>query len=551
MSTFVHLHDREGFLNFSPCNRNRYKDIPSIFELTVNPSNHSIFDSGFADRGWINYKDPSLKNIMKGKVAVITEKEFEKFFIIIPKEKIFEFAAKSIENPDDSLKEKKSNVVLILKDREGYLNHNPLNRDCFSDIPDLIELNVDLNEFQKKPCLTKCDLIDSSWVNWRGVDLKNITIANSTELQRFFEVSDNSKQEDEVKAVLILKDRQGFLDHQGQRDYQYLYNIPTRLELITEYNGVSICVGDIKNNASFMKNYASTDVVISQYEVRRFFAVIFNQEKEKMIEPKAPNTVLILKDREGFLNSYEQNKLHFSEIPLRIELNNPIQSKTVRLKDLKDDWVKHPKYDGEFVVITEFEFEQFFEIETTKSVLILKDREGFLNNHHLNHKYSQNIPERIELNVPITEIKLGVLNRMIINHWYDRKLNIIPITSEDLKFFTDINGSDIVSFDGVEKKNKLNNTVDLRPVFDAAKKVKRRSKESVALHLGAEVGEINECLIQPERGGNLVEESVDAIICSLDLIWLELQSTHGTVEIADIVQKKIDEKCKKWIATKS
>ncbi|QDH49195.1 hypothetical protein PHYNN_73 [Pantoea phage Phynn] len=91
--------------------------------------------------------------------------------------------------------------------------------------------------------------------------------------------------------------------------------------------------------------------------------------------------------------------------------------------------------------------------------------------------------------------------------------------------------------------------LDLKKFYQVAALVKPRSKEQVALHLAAEAGEIAECLIQPERNGNLVEESVDAILCALDLVYLELGKTHGEKEITEILNKNIAEKLDKWYRT--
>ena len=85
--------------------------------------------------------------------------------------------------------------------------------------------------------------------------------------------------------------------------------------------------------------------------------------------------------------------------------------------------------------------------------------------------------------------------------------------------------------------------------FEIAHKVKKRTKSDVVHHLSAEVGEISECLIQPQRGGNIVEESIDAIVCALDVIYLELGTTHGRYEIAKIINEMLAEKLDKWYRT--
>lgn len=94
-----------------------------------------------------------------------------------------------------------------------------------------------------------------------------------------------------------------------------------------------------------------------------------------------------------------------------------------------------------------------------------------------------------------------------------------------------------------------NTSVVLDKFFKVAHQVKKRTKSDVVHHLAAEVGEISECLIQPQRGGNIVEESVDAIVCALDVINLELGTTHGTAEIAQVINKILDKKLDKWYDT--
>lgn len=94
-----------------------------------------------------------------------------------------------------------------------------------------------------------------------------------------------------------------------------------------------------------------------------------------------------------------------------------------------------------------------------------------------------------------------------------------------------------------------NTSVVLDKFFKVAHRVKKRTKSDVVHHLAAEVGEISECLIQPQRGGNIVEESVDAIVCALDVINLELGTTHGTAEIAQVINKILDKKLDKWYDT--
>lgn len=92
-------------------------------------------------------------------------------------------------------------------------------------------------------------------------------------------------------------------------------------------------------------------------------------------------------------------------------------------------------------------------------------------------------------------------------------------------------------------------TIVLDKFFEIAHKVKKRTKSDVVHHLSAEVGEISECLIQPQRGGNIVEESIDAIVCALDVIYLELGTTHGRYEIAKIINDTLAEKLDKWYRT--
>lgn len=91
--------------------------------------------------------------------------------------------------------------------------------------------------------------------------------------------------------------------------------------------------------------------------------------------------------------------------------------------------------------------------------------------------------------------------------------------------------------------------IDLTKFYQVASTVKPHSKESVVLHMSAEVGEVAECLVQPQRNGDIVEESVDVILCALDVIYLELGQTHGTEEITAIINKKMDAKSEKWLNT--
>lgn len=92
-------------------------------------------------------------------------------------------------------------------------------------------------------------------------------------------------------------------------------------------------------------------------------------------------------------------------------------------------------------------------------------------------------------------------------------------------------------------------TVLLSEFFRVAHRVQKRTVSDVVHHLSAEVGEISECLVQPHRNGNIVEESVDAIICALDVIYLSLRQTHGTSEIAEVINKLMDTKLAKWYDT--
>ena len=91
--------------------------------------------------------------------------------------------------------------------------------------------------------------------------------------------------------------------------------------------------------------------------------------------------------------------------------------------------------------------------------------------------------------------------------------------------------------------------INMHGFYPAAHKVKQRSISDVVHHLSSEVGEIAECLVQPQRGGNIVEESVDAILCALDIIYLELRATHGTSEITDKINEVMAVKLAKWYET--
>lgn len=100
-----------------------------------------------------------------------------------------------------------------------------------------------------------------------------------------------------------------------------------------------------------------------------------------------------------------------------------------------------------------------------------------------------------------------------------------------------------------EEVPRENSAVVLDKFFKTAHSVKKRTVSDVVHHLSAEVGEISECLVQPQRGGDIVEESVDAIVCALDVIYLKLGTTHGTAEIAQVINKLLDKKLDKWYST--
>lgn len=100
-----------------------------------------------------------------------------------------------------------------------------------------------------------------------------------------------------------------------------------------------------------------------------------------------------------------------------------------------------------------------------------------------------------------------------------------------------------------EEVPRENSAVVLDKFFKTAHSVKKRTVSDVVHHLSAEVGEISECLVQPQRGGDIVEESVDAIVCALDVIYLKLSTTHGTTEIAQVINKLLDKKLDKWYDT--
>lgn len=103
--------------------------------------------------------------------------------------------------------------------------------------------------------------------------------------------------------------------------------------------------------------------------------------------------------------------------------------------------------------------------------------------------------------------------------------------------------------EGGEAAPRESTSVVLDDFFKVAHRVKKRHKSDVVHHMAAEVGEVSECIIQPQRGGNIVEESVDVILCALDVIYLELNATHGTHEIAQVVNKLVAKKLQKWYDT--
>jgi len=100
-----------------------------------------------------------------------------------------------------------------------------------------------------------------------------------------------------------------------------------------------------------------------------------------------------------------------------------------------------------------------------------------------------------------------------------------------------------------EEVPRENSAVVLDSFFKTAHRVKPRTISDVVHHLSSEVGEIAECLVQPHRGGDIVEESVDAILCALDIIYLQLRATHGTTEIAQKINEVMKVKLEKWYET--
>lgn len=118
---------------------------------------------------------------------------------------------------------------------------------------------------------------------------------------------------------------------------------------------------------------------------------------------------------------------------------------------------------------------------------------------------------------------------------------VLDLRVDYLKYFS------LISYDDTDTNET--SKISLRSFFQAASLVKPHSMESIVLHMASEVGEVSECLVQPERNGDIVEESVDVILCALDVIYTQLSGCKTNSEITEIVNKLVAEKSNKWYNT--
>lgn len=135
--------------------------------------------------------------------------------------------------------------------------------------------------------------------------------------------------------------------------------------------------------------------------------------------------------------------------------------------------------------------------------------------------------------------------------WKTKPLLITKVQDNEVwidGFSETIDTQHIIAF--FQKLERNQPYIDLSEFYSVARHVKPRNLETVSLHLAAEVGEIAEALIQPDRGGDVIEEAVDAILCGLDLVYLEMKRRgKSDEETSAILNKTIATKLGKWYRT--
>lgn len=276
-----------------------------------------------------------------------------------------------------------------------------------------------------------------------------------------------------------------------------------------------------------------------------------------------------LLDRKAWFKSHPANEKYFSDIPYVILVDASCIDKNngIYLSDMIG-YTPESKADEKRLVISNDELNKMFAyVEPNQKVFRFVNqyqRNRFLQRYSMVTEF-ETLPDVFVVQHMYTDNHLGQRNVDKIAGWTKsiRHINSVIFSDGDIHLYmTQLNTYPYdyseeakpepeVEKQEVETENlvNVNHIIDLSTVYKTAKSVKPRTKESVALHLGSEAGEINECLVQPQRGGNIVEESVDAILCALDLIYLELGTTHGTPEISRVIQALIEKKCAKWAET--
>lgn len=275
-----------------------------------------------------------------------------------------------------------------------------------------------------------------------------------------------------------------------------------------------------------------------------------------------------LLDRKAWFKSHPANEKFFSDIPDVIVCNARFiaRGNGIALSDIVGYKPSSNPAEDRLVISNDELNKMFAYIEPNQYVFRFTNeyqRNRFLRRYHavpefetlpdvfvVQHMYTGNFSKKRINKIagwekPARHIESTIFTDEDI-HLYMEQLNTYPYDHSE-----EVTPEPEVEKKEVETENlvNVNHIIDLSTVYKTAKSVKPRTKESVALHLGSEAGEINECLVQPQRGGNIVEESVDAILCALDLIYLELGTTHGTHEISRVIQALIEKKCEKWAET--
>ncbi len=96
----------------------------------------------------------------------------------------------------------------------------------------------------------------------------------------------------------------------------------------------------------------------------------------------------------------------------------------------------------------------------------------------------------------------------------------------------------------------------IQETFEISKVVRPRTKHQVLNHLVQEVGELAKEVAEDEKWpygqsgeDGITGESVDVILCALDLIWLHEGENHIDIQsVMRTVETKVKQKLDKWKA---